>query len=154
MNRRTAVKNLFIIAGGLALLPSCLREQGGASIVLDNLKITSDQEDKLAELVELLIPETDTPGGKSLNLHLFVLKMVDDCHSPVDQQYFIDGLKSLKGNFEGFWKEESASQFAEIVKKRTIQGYLNSEYVMKNKLIYELVPGRYNGAYKINSTNG
>lgn len=157
MNRRTAVKNLFIIAGGLALLPSCLRNQGGASIVLENLKITSHQEDQLAELIEVLIPETDSPGAKSLNLHLFVLKMVDDCHSPEDQKAFIDGLKKLKGDYETFWKNESqdsTSQFAKIVKRRTIQGYLNSEYVMKNKLIYELVPGRYNGAYKIGSTNG
>jgi hypothetical protein len=39
--------------------------------------------------------------------------------------------------------------FFNILKRRTIQGYKNSEYVMKNKLVYELVPGRYNGAFKI-----
>lgn len=40
--------------------------------------------------------------------------------------------------------------FFKILKRRTVQGYLNSEYVMKNKLIYELVPGRYDGAVKVN----
>ncbi|WP_373564839.1 hypothetical protein [Sphingobacterium sp. E70] len=27
---------------------------------------------------------------------------------------------------------------------------MNSEYVMKNKVIYKLIPGPYNGAVKIN----
>src|SRR4051794_22340896 len=102
MDRRSAVKNLFIIAGGLALMPSCLREQGGASIVLKNIRVNSDQEDLLADLVEALLPETDSPGAKSLNLHLFVLKMVDDCHSPEDQQAFIDGLAKLRNDGDGF----------------------------------------------------
>lgn len=160
MNRRTAVKNLFIIAGGLALLPSCLREKGGASIVLTKLKVTSAQEDLLADLVEALIPETDSPGAKTLNLHLFVLKMVDDCHSPEEQKLFMEGLKNLKGgekDFVTFWKHKSgedSSDFVKIVRRRSIQGYLNSEYVMTNKLIYELVPGRYNGALKIDRVNG
>jgi len=35
------------------------------------------------------------------------------------------------------------------VKRRVIQGYLNSEYIMKNKLKYELIPGRYLGAVKL-----
>lgn len=160
MNRRTAVKNLFIIAGGLALLPSCLREEGGASIVLNRLKVTSAQEELLADLVEALIPETDSPGAKTLNLHLFVLKMVDDCHSPEEQKLFMEGLKKLREeekDFVIFWENESGakgSDFAKIVKRRSIQGYLNSEYVMTNKLIYELVPGRYNGALKIDRVNG
>ncbi|WP_033566090.1 gluconate 2-dehydrogenase subunit 3 family protein [Sphingobacterium sp. SYP-B4668] len=161
MNRRTAVKQLFIIAGGLALMPSCLREQGGTSIDLHVIKMTAQDEAFLANLVDMLIPETDSPGGKKLNLHLFVMKMVDDCHSPEDQKAFLEGLaiarKELDGKspdhlktyFEGQEKAEEKSPFYGIFKRRTIQGYLNSEYVMKNKLIYELVPGRYNGEMKI-----
>jgi len=161
MNRRTAVKQLFIIAGGLALLPSCLREQGGTSIALHSIEMSAKDEAFLADLVDRLIPETDSPGAKKLNLHLFVMKMVDDCHSPEDQQAFLEGLatarKELDGKsadgfksyFDGQESAEKKAPFYQIFKRRTIQGYLNSQYVMKNKLVYELVPGRYNGEMKI-----
>lgn len=160
MDRRTAVRNMLIVAGGMVFIPSCLRDEGGASIELNRINISAKQEDLLADLVEALIPKTDTPGAKDLNLHLFVMKMVDDCHSPEDQEVFLQGLKQMnegEKDFETYWQketEEGLSDFGEIVKNRTIQGYLNSEYVMKNELVYELVPGRYNGAYKIEEING
>lgn len=155
MDRRTAVRNILIAAGGLLLIPSCRRHKGEASIELNTVHFSASQEDLLADLVEALIPATDSPGAKELNLHLFVMKMVDDCHSPEDQELFMEGLDSYqKRNEEAkdFWERESASElskFGEILKRRTIQGYLNSEYVMTNQLKYELVPGRYNGAYEI-----
>lgn len=160
MDRRTALRNLFIIAGGLVLAPSCSREQGGASIVLNNIQISADQEDLLAALTEVLIPETDSPGAKTLNLHLFVLKMINDCHSPEDQQAFIEGLKKLEQRYRkgqgavlaNFWAAKSEgeeSTFSTILRRRTIQGYLNSKYVMQNKLVYQLIPGRYQEAVKI-----
>ena len=160
MDRRTAVKNMLIVAGGMVLIPSCLREEGGASIELSRINVSAKQEDLLADLVEALIPKTDTPGAKDLNLHLFVMKMVDDCQSPEDQEVFLQGLTQMnegKKDFEAFWQketEEGLSDFAKLVKNRAIQGYMNSEYVMKNELIYELIPGRYNGAYKIDEING
>lgn len=163
MNRRTLVKQLFILAGGIALLPSCLREQGGASIVLKNIKLTASDEDFLAKLAEVLIPTTDSPGGLELNLHLFVMKMVDDCESPEKQQIFVKGMQVLKDLYESQTpeqlltsltaleneKEGDEATFFKIFKNRAIQGYLNSEYVMKNKLIYKLIPGPYQAAVKL-----
>lgn len=163
MNRRTLVKQLFIIAGGIAILPSCLREQGGASIVLQNIKLSASDEDFLAKLAEIVIPKTDSPGGLELNLHLFVMKMVDDCESPENQKVFVKGMQALKDNSESQTseqlltsitaleghKEGDEAAFFKIFKNRTIQGYLNSEYVMKNKLIYKLIPGPYQAAVKL-----
>ncbi|MBO9151786.1 gluconate 2-dehydrogenase subunit 3 family protein [Chitinophaga sp. GCM10012297] len=167
MNRRAAVRNLLYIAGGALVLPACFRKSGKASIELANLAISEDDERLLAELTETLIPATDTPGGKELLLHLFVLKMVDDCHSPKDQQQFAKGLsafsawseKELDGEFAaantdsrvklldkiGKSDNEELKKFFSITKRRAIQGYMNSRYVMTNLVKYELVPGRYNG---------
>src|SRR5690606_18066954 len=55
------------------------------------------EEALLEALVETLIPATDTPGGRELLLHLFVLKMVGDCHGPEDQQAFSEGLGAFTG---------------------------------------------------------
>lgn len=159
MNRRNAIKQLFIVAGGIAIATSCDFSSNATSIKLNNVQLNKKDEDLIADLVEAIIPKTDSPGAKELNLHLFVMKMVDDCASPEDQKAFLDGLKKAKdlmgkpsNNIQTYFsnlpKEEE--KFYAILKRRTIQGYKNSEYVMKNKLVYELVPGRYNGAYKIN----
>jgi hypothetical protein len=169
--RRTAIRNLLIIAGGAMILPACYRKSGKSTIQLNSISLTEEDETILEMLCETLIPETDSPGAKNLKLHLFVLKMVDDCYKKEDQQMFIKGLEE----FGAFAKEKTGKTFLEasgseresllktiqqiekrdqaipefyrITKSKTIQGYLNSEYVMTNLLKYELVPGRYNGYF-------
>ena len=170
MNRRKAIRKLLIIAGGAMVLPACYRQSGNATIELKNLSLSEADEQSLATLVEALIPTTDTPGGKELLLHFFVLKMVDDCHSPDDQQVFAKGLAAfskwsrkelgttftestsdkrtaLLGRIEES-NEVEIKQFFAITKRRAIQGYLNSQYVMTNLVKYELIPGRYDGYAK------
>jgi hypothetical protein len=162
MDRRLAIKQVLIIAGGMALLPSCLREAGKASIQLKNLDVDLDHEKILAEICEMIIPKTDTPGAKDLGLHLFVLKMVDDCYEQKDQDVFMSGLKYVSGLDEKACKQfiidanakkeklnEDAYNFFNIVKDKTISGYMNSKYVMSNLVIWELVPGRYNGYFPV-----
>lgn len=159
MNRRTAIQQLFILAGGIMIASSCSSDKNKASIELTNIDVSAEEEELLGNVVEAIIPKSDSPGAKELNLHLFVLKMIDDCHGPEDQKRFLDGLKATKSqkgkatsDIQGYLNNLPADDaFLSLVKKRTIQGYLNSEYVMKNKLIYELVPARYNGALKIDA---
>ena len=160
MNRRTAIKQFFIIAGGLTILSSCLND-GGASIVLNKLKILAEDEQFLGDLADILIPKSDTPGGKELNLHLFVIKMVDDCESPENQAKFVAGFNKLRKQLNlknsketettlaGLKDQTDEKAFFETFKSRAIQGYMNSEFVMKNKVIYKLIPGPYNGAVKV-----
>ncbi|MFT3750625.1 MAG: gluconate 2-dehydrogenase subunit 3 family protein [Agriterribacter sp.] len=171
MKRRSAIKNLMIIAGGIAIMPSCSTEPGKASIDLKKININTDQEALLAEIAETIIPKNDMPGAKDLNLHLFTLKMVDDCHSEEDQQHFIAGLNSIDklakdkyGNAfakcnvtqraellaaiaKGENTGKEAAAFLKIAKRRVIQGFMNSKYVMTDLKKYELVPGRYNGYF-------
>jgi len=159
MNRRNAIRQLFEVAGGMAIATSCSGDRREASIALRNVRFSADDEELLKQLAEAVIPETDSPGAASLNLHLFVMKMVDDCHSPEEQEGFAEGLRAAKRIRDKTPEETLAylqnlppgDPFLGILKRRTIQGYLNSEYVMKNKLIYELVPGRYDGAAKVNA---
>lgn len=169
--RRTAIRNLLIIAAGAMILPACYNKSGKPTIQLNNLSLTEEDELFLEILCETLVPETDSPGAKSLKLHLFVMKMVDDCYKTEDQQMFIKGLEEfddfvkekvrksfvqasipereglLKSIQQDKEKNNAIYKFYEITKSKTIQGYLNSEYVMTNLVKYELVPGRYNGYF-------
>lgn len=169
MNRRSLFKNLAIVAGGILILPSCSGDKTKASIELDKLDISAEQEKLLSAVADTIIPATDTPGAKALNIHLFVLKMLNDCYEKTDQEKFVAGLDKLndsaKKSFGVSFAEGTVKQrqellqsleqktatpeqayFYEIMKDRTIQGYMNSKYVMTNLVIYELIPSKpYNG---------
>ena len=172
MKRRSAIKNLMIIAGGIAIFPSCSNDPAKASIQLTNLNINADQEALLAEIAETIIPKTSTaPGARDLNLHLFTMKMVDDCYSTEEQQLFVSGLNGTdllaKEKYNHVFikcstqqknelltlamKDENAPKelatFLRITKQKLIQGFTNSKYVMTDLKQYEMVPGRYNGYF-------
>ena len=172
MQRRTALKNLLIVAGGTILLPSCVQNGKKVSIPLDNLKISADQEELLAQICETLIPATDTPGAKELGVHQFVLTMVDDCSEKEQQDNFTKGLDEInelsKKQFKNSFLKSTAAQQKELlnrigkkefegkvndffrtVKGLTIHGYTKSKYVMSNLLVYELVPGRFHGSFPV-----
>src|SRR5690606_2779411 len=93
MDRRTALKQMFIVAGGIMIATSCDFSSKAPTIQLNPVKLNLDDEHLLAELVEAIIPQTDSPGAKELNLHRYVVKKLDDCTSPEDQDKFMEGVK-------------------------------------------------------------
>ncbi|HZH64264.1 MAG TPA: gluconate 2-dehydrogenase subunit 3 family protein [Flavisolibacter sp.] len=173
MQRRTLLKQLVFITGGVALLPSCLQNRSKASILLKDMSIDGDQEKLLAELSETIIPVTDTPGAKDISAHLFTLMMVDDCYKKEDQQKFMAGLKDFeaktKKDFSKSYvdlspaekekllreleaakdRKDDLSYFYATTKKLTIQAYTTSKYYLTKVQVYELVPGRYHGCVPV-----
>lgn len=90
MDRKSFIKNSFIFAGSLAFLPylsSCQDSVEQANLVL-------------AELGETIIPETTTPGSKTLGLHNFVRKMIEDCGDEEQQKLFGKGLVAFESRFK------------------------------------------------------
>ena len=108
MNRRTALKQAALIAGGVALLPSCSFGPERVAIALNNFQLDADQQDLLAKIVETIIPSGEIPGAEELEVYKFVLVMVDDCMSKADQAVFTNGLQ----RFAPFVKENFEKAFA------------------------------------------
>ena len=159
--------------GGLLLLPACKNEEGAVSVSLKNISITPKEETLLAEIAEAIIPATDTPGAKALNLHQFVLKMFDDGYEKAQQQKIIAGLQQV----DDFAKETAGQRFTKLTagqkenvcrgmanhqsednelklfltetRRWVIKGYSTSEYVMTRLVPYELVPGRFHGCVPV-----
>ena len=177
MKRRSVIRSLVIFTGGIVLLPACKNIPGSSSIALRSITVDEQQEKLLAEVVSVIIPKTDTPGAKELNVHLFVLKMLEDLYEKDMQQSFLIGLNKL----DGFTKKQFDSSFINctteqkekmllsieakaaypaeifdfytITKQRTIEGYLNSKYVMTNLTKYELIPSNtYDGYYRVQNS--
>jgi hypothetical protein len=110
MNRRTVIKNLALVIGGATLLPSCFKGDGGNYIPLKHLSISADQEKLVGDICETIIPKTDVPGAKELNLHVFVLKMLDECYKKKDQQAIMKGMDE----FSALVKKKYNQSFADL----------------------------------------
>jgi hypothetical protein len=176
MKRRTALRSLALVMGGTLALPAWAQEwQAGTLLAAGPTGLaTPGQEALLAELVETIIPTTDSPGAKALGVHLFILKMLADCYEKAEQERFIIGLEDLgkmllPGTSKSFMAGTAAQRldflqsleaeaktsaagkkpFFPFLKSMTIQGYLNSAYVMRDVFKYELVPARYHGCVPV-----
>ncbi|MEA5259598.1 gluconate 2-dehydrogenase subunit 3 family protein [Arcicella aquatica] len=171
MQRRSAIKNLALTIGGTIVLPAWANAWSKESLQNNTFKISYSQEALLAEIVETIIPKTDTPGAKELGADKFILKMVADCYDKKSQDVFAKGLVSVdelskKENGKTFVESDSTQKlntlkkmstsqnsddkgFIQLVKGLTIDGYLVSEYVMTNLRIFEMVPGRFHGCVPI-----
>lgn len=180
MKRRTVFKHLAAATAAAWLLPACVADPKKVSIVLNRLKVTSDEEALLANIAEVMIPQTDTPGAVAVKAHLFALVMVDDCLGKDEQEKYLkgmrgfeDALKSLTGqnfasaspedrlamltDFEGqLGQSGGANEEIAYFYKRTrayiIQGYTSSQYYLTEVKPYELVPGpNYNGCAPVSA---
>lgn len=170
MKRRSAIKNLTLAFAGLASLPAWASGWTPDSIgQVATLPVTD--ENLLAEIVEAIIPETQTPGAKSLKVHQFVMRMIRDCYGEAAQATLEQGLISTnqlaKVAFNKSFidcdtaqrtevlthlhdsEEAAAKPFVEMIKNLTIRGYMNSEYVLVNLLDYKMAPGFYHGCVPI-----
>jgi len=173
MERRSALKHLIFYTAGVALLPKLLVETASAGEIQVDLKLDLNGQRLLAEVAEAIIPESNTPGAKGLNVHLFVMKMIADCYDEKARQRFLTGLNlvdeaSQKKNSRKFMQSSKAERqalltsiqnkdghqpdlvyFFSLMKALTLQGYLNSQYVMTNLTKYELIPARFNGYFPV-----
>jgi hypothetical protein len=177
VERRKAVKKFGISIASIIAAPAILefatscqiRQKDGEEIVNSKLFLNSKQDQMVAEISEIIIPATDTPGAKEAQVNEFIDVMLQDCYYEEDQQNFIEGLErlqkeSLKKYQKPFLKaskrqkcnllkEEANSggnsnrptRFFQIVKELTLLGYFTSEVGATQALEYVPVPGKFEG---------
>lgn len=170
IHRRALLKNAIIIGGGILFLPACSNEEGGKITSWKHFSLPEEKVKLMAALVDTLIPPGDTPGASSLEVHRFVLMMIDDCYPADKQKAFIKGLEETdvvaKKLFNRSYQSCSAEEkinvlkalpghssdtatFYKLLREQTKEGYLKSKYVMTKLVPYELIPGRYNGRFPL-----
>jgi hypothetical protein len=184
MQRRTALKQLGLMAGAAILLTHCTGTETAteATIKLHTLKVSGTQENLLAKMTGSLLPKTDIPGAQELNIHQFVLRMMDDCYEAEAQQKFMAGLTQAQkavetktgkdiedctpAELQAFFndiekggiaapagEEDNLKAFYDPFRQLTIRGYMGSEYVMTNVFGYQMIPGKFVGEVKISATS-
>lgn len=170
MQRRNAIKNLSLAFGSMVALPTWASNWTPESIgKISNLPY--NDEELLGEIVETIIPENTTPGAKSLKVHQFAMRMINDCYGEAAQKNLKDGLKKTEELAQQTYQksftvcdttqrkdlinkmldssDSTSKQFANMIKRLTIQGYTNSEFYMVNVMKFNMAPGFYHGCVPV-----
>lgn len=171
MERRKAIKGIALSIGSLVTLPAWASGWNQTQIINSTMKMSIGSEALLADLVDTLIPTTDTKGAKDLGVHQFIQKMMTDCYEKKAQDNFekklseIDPLSmTLFGkNFADIDTNQRLSLlqsmaqstdketvgFYKTLRGLTMQGYTSSEYYMTKFTDYEMAPARFYGCVPV-----
>jgi Gluconate 2-dehydrogenase subunit 3 len=175
MNRRDAIRRIALLMGGTMV---------GAEIFLrgqtltgknDTAGFTAADRALLDEIGETIIPATDIPGAKAVNIGAFMAMMVTDCYNDREQAIFQDGLgqidEACRAKYGKSFLDSTPAQRTELaneldavqrtyqeikarrdpphyfrmMKELTILGYFTSETGCTKAVRFIEVPGSYNG---------
>jgi hypothetical protein len=98
MNRRTAIKGILGVAGlGYATFIGVkyfigYSNQGRGKLEAHSMLI--------AELTNVIIPPTTTPGAKEALVHEYIIRYMEDCSPMKEYNNFLNGLTDLQENCE------------------------------------------------------
>lgn len=161
--RRAVLERLSLLMGG-ALSPQITASLMGQ--VLNegpSLDVTPEQTALLAEIADVIIPTTDTPGAKAAGVEAFIIRVLRDCHELAEQESFYAGLSKI----DDAGRQAHGKAFAELapdqknalirttaeqdkaffkrLREFVVTGYFISEIGATQALEYLPIPGRFEG---------
>ncbi len=165
MQRRQLLKNMALILGGTISAPTVLAMENFDKLSTNSesvsgFKFTNIQSQLIAEISEIIIPKTDTPGAKDVGVPDFIEMMLKDCYKEPEQLSFMEGLVSMekvkflslnsdeKNGVLKFLEQETkkitgkATPFWRLIKELTLLGYFTSEAGLKASFEYVQIPGK------------
>lgn len=101
MNRRDAIQRVALLLGGTFSAPTLLAMEKwetslSKKVPVAHLTFTDRQKLIIAEVAELIIPKTDTPGAKDADVPEFIVMMLRDCYKSPEHTSFLEGIKNLE----------------------------------------------------------
>ena len=163
IKRREAVERISLILGGTLSTQISAGLMGQVLNKGGSVEVTDAQRALLAELADVIIPTTDTPGAKAARVEKFIVRLMRDCYVIEEQEKFYGGLAKLedtcrKAHNKGF-VDLNPKQKTEIVqdatksnkaffnqmKQLTVTGYFTSEIGATQALAYLPIPGKFEG---------
>lgn len=178
MNRREAIQRAGMVLGYAVAAPTLAGILNGCkatpNLAFKPVFLTEDQARLVAEVAEIIIPKTDTPGAKDVGVPGFIDQMLKECYKKEDQDRYLAGLTEFdtaaKTSYGDLFMDLDPAQQAEHVKKihdaaieatksgelkerpfilmtkeLTVTGFFTSEVGATQVLQYAAVPGAYHG---------
>ncbi|QRR01170.1 gluconate 2-dehydrogenase subunit 3 family protein [Dyadobacter sandarakinus] len=165
MNRREAVQKITFLLGGTISAPLMAGIMGEQLNFGPSAEVSADQQALLAEVADVIIPTTGTPGAKAAGADKFITRIIKDCYALDDQKKFYAGLDGVdKLSKEVYGKDFislNATQKNDVIKRTTtvdkpfflqmkglaVTGYFTSEIGATQALDYLPIPGRFEGSW-------
>ena len=158
-NRRAFLRGSSVLLGSAALgnvLQAFAAEPRKATT------FTKLEMDALRAVVDVILPETDSPSASAAGTHFFIDLAIPACAGPAARRTFRAGVAELVNS--GFANKPAAQQIAwlksvasedmkldydlsffKILKDYTLTGYFLSETGATKALAYDKIPGGYWG---------
>ena len=98
MNRRQVLQRATWLIGGAVAAPTVLGMLNGCSgkhSASAPLELDSKQRAIIAEVAEIIIPRTDTPGARDVGVPAFIEAMLKETFASEDQDFLVGGLKDF-----------------------------------------------------------
>lgn len=153
-------------------LPACSPEgEVVRESLVKSLPLNPQQKLNLEKLVDTFLPESDTKGAVSLNVHQFLDKLLANCFPEDQQASFVKGLDMLENIAEQIYTSSFSSlgnmereavlmefddenfpegkEFFDFAKEQVILAFTSSEYFLTNFTNYEMIPGDYDGCVDV-----
>ena len=164
MKRREAIQLVTLTLGALLSESANTSALGQSVSHSAKIEVTPSLEALLAEVAEVIIPTTDTPGAKAAGVEQFIVRVIRDCHKPEEQKSFYEGLAALDTHaakrfgspfvqLTADQKKDVLREFAQRnkpfflkIKQLTVTGYFTSEIGATKALAYLPIPGRFEGS--------
>jgi len=176
MKRREVLK-YTAYATGIALsapllvsLSSCNPDQLKKVANYKTSFFSNDQFKLLSDLIDTILPKTDSPSASDVGVHQIIDNMVGNVYEKKDRTAYQDSFSVLEKaiNNEKSFENSSTDDKVKIIenlggeelaifnnlKQQTIAYYLSTEEIGKNFLNYLPVPGKYEGCITLESVGG
>jgi gluconate 2-dehydrogenase gamma chain len=179
MDRREAIQRTAMMLGYAVSASAIAGIMNGCKaapeLAFKPLFFSPEMAGMIAEISEIIIPKTDTPGAKDVGVPAFIDLMLKDCYKKEDQDRFVKGATDFDADAKATYgdtfvycdaekqkelvlkyhgeaiaamKSETPPKdrpFILMVKELTMLGFFTSEPGATQVLQYNPVPGSYKG---------
>jgi len=114
LNRREVLRRVALMMGGAISAPAAMHFLSGCSakpqLQWKPVFFSEPQAAVVTEIVQIMIPRTDTPGAAEVGVPAFIDTMLKDAYAADDQKRFLSGLAA----FEELSTREHESPFLKL----------------------------------------
>ena len=173
MKRRTAIRNVGLVAGGVFFLPyACVLP---TPKVYSNFPLVlSEKQNLVSQICNVILEENSLEFLTPESRVEFVLTMINDCVTSKELAIFIGGLEAFETalspthelGYETLSQEEQikfignqfeentlVTDFLKLLKKYSLLHFETSEEYLTEYLNFEFMPGRYFGRVPIKTNS-
>ena len=178
LSRRDMLERMAVVSGGaisLSIIAAC---DGGVTVpeTADNIDLKAlnmAQLDLVGDIADMIIPDTETPGAKTVNVHFLIDELAANWMTADEREVFLNELTALDERIKRMdgisfselgtdkkkaildqlgaemmvfnEREDGRKHIYRELRELTIFGYYTSEAGATEELAFDAIPGAYHG---------